>query len=125
MRAFIASPPNRPGALAEMLDAVAQRGINIGSVGATTWDTGAAVAFVTDDEAGTRAALDATSVPYRETGVAVASLENQPGTLGAAAQRLGSAGINIEAVFAMGMDGGKVQVGFAVADAAAAEQALA
>jgi len=124
MRAFIASPPNRPGALAEMLDAVAQRGINIGSVGATTWDTGAAVAFITDDEAGTRAALDSTSVAYRETGVAVASLENRPGTLAAAASRLGKAGINIEAVFPMGMDGGKVQVGFAVADAAVAEQAL-
>jgi hypothetical protein len=63
-------------------------------------------------------------VSYREADVAVASLDHKPGTLAGATRALANAGINIEGIFPVGMDGEKVQVGFVVADAAAAQAAL-
>lgn len=54
----------------------------------------------------------------------VASLEHRPGTLAAAARRMADAGVNVETMFAIGMDGDKVMVAFGVSDAAAARAAL-
>lgn len=124
MHAFIIGLNNRPGALADALEAIAAAGVNLGSAGAATWGDSGAAAVATSDAAGTAAALDAAGVSYRQTEVAVASLDDRPGTLAAAARALADAGINIEGLFPMGMDGGKVQAGFAVADAAAAKAAL-
>jgi len=124
MNVFIVSMENRPGMLAGLAESLAGRGINITAVAAaTTADTGA-VALTTDDEAGTRAALDAAGVDYRTSGSVSAALEHRPGTLAAAARSLADAGVNVEAVFATGMEGGRVTVTFAVDDADAARAAL-
>lgn len=124
MRAFVIGLSNRPGTLAAALEAIAAAGINVAGVGAATWgDSGAAV-LATDNTAGTASALDAAGASYREADVAVASLDHKPGTLARATRALADAGINIEGIFPLGMDGDKVQVGFVVADAAAAQAAL-
>jgi hypothetical protein len=124
MDVFIVSLENRPGMLAGLTESLAGRGINITNVAAaTTTDTGA-VALTTDDEAGTRAALDDAGVDYRTSAAVESALEHRPGTLAAAARKLADAGVNVEAVFATGMDGGRVTVAFAVDDADAARTAL-
>lgn len=124
MDVFIVSLENRPGMLAGLAESLGNRGINITAVAAaTTTDTGA-VALTTDDDAGTRAALDDAGVDYRACGGVEAALEHRPGTLAAAARRLADAGVNVEAVFATGMEGGRVTVAFAVDDADAARAAL-
>lgn len=124
MQAFIIEAPNRPGSLADICEAVAAGGANItGVTGATAGGAGQ-VALITDDMDGTRAVIQAHGWPFREVPLVIATLEHRPGTLAAAARRLASAGINIDAVFVSGMDGGKVQVAFGVADANAARAAL-
>ena len=123
MQAFIIGMTNQPGVLATALEALATAGINLQSAAAATWGDSGGAAVLTDDPAA-GSALDAAGVSYHQAEVAVASLEHRPGTLAAAARALANAGINIEGVFPMGMDDGKVQVGFAVADAAAAQAAL-
>jgi len=124
MQAFVVNLPNRPGSLAAVAEALGARGINItAAAGATAGDTGS-LAFTAEDHAGARATLEANGWSYREVDTVVAALEHRPGTLGAAARRMADAGVNVETMFAIGMDGGRVQFAFGVSDAAAARMAL-
>jgi hypothetical protein len=122
--AFIVELENRPGMLAGLAEAIAGRGINITAIAAATSTDSGAVALLTDNEAGTRAALDDAGVTYRACSVVSATLEHRPGSLADAARRLATAGINVEALLATGMDDGNVVVAFAVDDPEAARGAL-
>jgi hypothetical protein len=125
MNAFIIELENRPGTLADVADAIAEKGINIAGVAGAAASAGSsAVAIVTNDEAGTRSVLDASGTRYREVALATASLEDKPGILAQAARRLADAGVNIEAIFPTGMEGGKITVAFAVDNIEAAKSAL-
>lgn len=124
MRAFIIQAENRPGALADLAEALGQRGINItGVAGSTSGSTGA-IALITNDDSGTRSILDERGADYRESELVAAGMEDKPGTLGDAARRLADRGVNIEAIMPTGMQGGRVTVAFAVDDVAAAREAL-
>ena len=124
MKAFIVELPNRPGSLAAVAEALGARGINIGpTAGATGRDWGS-VALTAEDDDGARSTLQANGWTFRESDVVVAALDDKPGALGAATRRLADAGVNIDASFVTGMEGGKIHFGFAVADAAAARAAL-
>ena len=68
--------------------------------------------------------LDQRGADYRVADLVSAALEDQPGTLGAAARRLANAGINVEALLPTGMSGSRITVAFAVEDAATAREAL-
>lgn len=124
MRAFIIHAENRPGALADLAEALGERGININGVAGSTWDESGAIALITNDDAGTRSVLDGRSADYREMELVAAGLENKPGTLGAAARQLADRGVNISAIMPTGMQGTKVTVAFAVDDVATAQAAL-
>jgi hypothetical protein len=124
MHVFIIAPENKPGSLAAILEAVAQRGVNVTSGAAAAWGDLGAVAIGTSDGEATRSALEGTGVQFREIQHAEAWLDDRPGTFADAARRLGNAGINIEAAFPIGMKDGKVGVLFGVADATAANAAL-
>jgi hypothetical protein len=124
MDVFIIELENRPGMLAGLAEAIADKGINIEAIaGASSPDT-ASVALLTNDEASTRSILDGTGVNYRTAALVNVSLEHRPGTLADAARRLADAGVNIEALLATGMDGGRVTMAIAVDDADAARSAL-
>jgi hypothetical protein len=124
MRAFIVRLENRPGSLADLTEALGERGINISAVSGMTWDEGGGLGLITNDEAGTRSVLDDRGADYREIELVSAELDDQPGSLGAAARRLAEKGVNIEAVIPTGMQGSRVSVAFGVNDAAAAREAL-
>jgi hypothetical protein len=124
MNAFIITLDNRPGALADIAAAIAEKGINIAGVaGATEGGTGT-IALVTNDEAGTRSALEGAGARFRQVALASAALEDKPGVLADAARKLADAGVNIEAIFPTGMDAGKITVAFGVDDIEAAKTAL-
>jgi len=124
MQAFLIQLENRPGAVADVSEAIAARGINITAVAGLATGAGGAMVITTDDEAGTVAALDAGGYPYRPLPVVTTALEHVPGSLAAATRRLADAGVNLEAMFPTGMADGRVMVAFAVGDAAAASRAL-
>jgi hypothetical protein len=124
MNAFIITLDNRPGALADIASAIAEKGINIAGVaGATEGSTGT-IALVTNDEAGTISALEGAGARFRQVALASAALEDKPGVLADAARRLADAGVNIEAIFPTGMDAGKITVAFGVDNVEAAMTAL-
>jgi hypothetical protein len=124
MRAFLVELDNRTGSLAQLSEAIADPGINVVGVVATTSGGTGSVGLITTDDSATRSALESGSFTYREVELVSASLENQPGTLAAAARRLAEGGVNIELVMPTGMEGGKVTVAFGVDDPSAARQAL-
>jgi hypothetical protein len=120
MRAFIVSLDNRPGTLADLGEALGQRGINITGIAGSTWEGNGSAAIVTNDDSGAKAALDEAGLDYRESELVSADLEDRPGTLGEAARRLANAGVNIELILPTGMH----TVAFGVDDAAQAREAL-
>jgi hypothetical protein len=124
MHAFIVELENRPGSLAELCEALGERGINISGVSGSAWDDDGAVGLITNDDAGTRSVLDARDADYRECDLVAASLEDRPGSLGGAARRLADAQVNVEAIIPTGMTGNRVTVAFAVDDGGRAREAL-
>ena len=124
MNAFIIELDNRPGTLADVAAVIAEKGINIAGVAGATGTSTGTVAIVTNDESGTRSALEAAGARFREVGLASAPLEDKPGVLADAARRLADAGVNIEAIFPTGMEGGKITVAFGVDNVEAARSAL-
>jgi hypothetical protein len=124
MNAFIVDLMNKPGELARLAETIAQKGINItGFAGATAGGTGTVV-LVTNDEAGTRSAVSEKGFRAREVELVMASLENKPGSLAAAAKKLADAGINIEAALPTGMSGENVSIAFATDQPAKARELL-
>ena len=65
MSAFVVEFENRPGELARVCEAMAARGVNIVVCGTTRGDVGT-VAFIADDEAAARTALEDAEIPYAE-----------------------------------------------------------
>lgn len=124
MRAFIVKAQNRPGAIADLTEALGERGINITGVAGSAWGDSGAIGLITNDDAGTRSVLDDRHADYRETELVAAGMEDRPGTLGAATRRLADRGVNIEAILPTGMQGNRITVSFAVDDAAVAREAL-
>jgi hypothetical protein len=124
MHAFITKAENRPGTLADLAEALGERGVNITGVAGSAWDDSGAIGLITNDDGGTRSVLDERKAEYREAGLVASAMEDRPGTLGQAPRRLADRGINIGAIIPTGIQGGKVTVAFAVDDAAAAREAL-
>ena len=118
MNAFIINGQDRPGELARVAEAVAERGINITSISCIAWDGVGAIALTTNDEAGTRSILAQKGFESREIELVPASLEDKPGALAGVTRKLADAGINIELLLPMGMRDGKVTVAFATSDPA-------
>src|SRR5687767_6967177 len=117
MRAFIVSLDNRPGTLADLGEALGQRGINITGLAGTTWEGTAAAGIVTNDDTGAAAALDEGGFAYRQIDVVSATIEDRPGSLGEAARRLSDAGVNIELILPSGMQNSRVTLALGVDNA--------
>lgn len=124
MHAFIVELENRPGTVADLSEALGERGINITGVAGAALGDSAAIGLITNDDEGTRAVLEGRGSTYRELDLVAAGLEDRPGTLGKATRRLADAGVDIQAILPTGMQGNRVTVAFAVEDAAKASQAL-
>jgi len=125
MKAFLVELENKPGSLARVAEAIAAKGINIEGISGTTCDQSGRVAIVTRDEAGTRTALTDAKASFKEMEATETSLRHAPGTFAKAARRLADAGINVEAIFPTGMQGGDVSVAFVTDQPAKAKEVLA
>jgi len=124
MKAFAIELENRPGTVAEVLEAIAQRGINITSVGGTSAGGKGALALLTNDESGTRSALAAAGIEAREFDVVGVTLPHEPGTLATATRRLADAGVNLELLLPTDVSGSDVSVAIGVDKLDAAREAL-
>ncbi len=92
---------DRPGALAELGQALGGAGVNLaGACGVTARGQGMIHLLVEGDPSAARAALsDAGMDVAEEREVLVVDVVDEPGTLGSYAERIASAGANIELMY--------------------------
>jgi hypothetical protein len=92
---------NRPGALAEMGEALGRGGVSIEGGGAWVVDGRGAAHFLFADGAAARAALEAAGIRVlAEREVVVQRLKQAvPGQLGQLTRRMAEAGVNIEVLY--------------------------
>ncbi len=89
---------NRPGALADLGEAVGRADINLsGGCGQVEGSEGVIHLLVEDGEDEVRGAIEAVGLTVREEReVLVVDVQDQPGTLGSYARKLAEAGVNID-----------------------------
>lgn len=92
---------NRPGALAEMGEALGSAGVSIEGGGAFVVDGKGIAHFLFEDAAAARKALEAKGIVVLEDReVLVQRLkQDQPGQLGKIARMMADAGVNIEVIY--------------------------
>ena len=94
---------NHPGDLARVAQALARRGVNIKALVGIS-NAGVAMArILPDDIVVARSALEAANIRFTEGEVHLVLLENKSGVLADVTNRLGEAGINLEALYVTGI----------------------
>jgi hypothetical protein len=92
---------NRPGALAEMGDALGRAGVSLEGGGAFVVDGLGIAHFLVEDGAAARAALEAAGIRVLAVRDVLVQRLNQdePGQLGKITRRMADAGVNIEVLY--------------------------
>lgn len=92
---------NRPGALAEMGDALGRAGVSIEGGGAFVVNGNGVAHFLFEDGAAARSALEAAGIQVLEQREVLVQRLNQaePGQLGRISRRMAEAGVNIEVLY--------------------------
>jgi len=101
MRDLTIALENRPGALAEMGEALARAGVSIEGGGAWVVNGKGVAHFLFEDAATARRALEAAGIlVVEERDVLMQRLnQEEPGQLGKISRRMAQAGVNIEALY--------------------------
>jgi hypothetical protein len=94
---------NKPGDLARVAQALARRGVNIKALAALSVEGRAMARILPDDIVVARSAFEAANIRFTEGEVHLVLLENKPGFLANVTDRLGDAGINLEAIYVTGV----------------------
>ena len=115
---------SKPGVLASLCKALAAAGVNIEALCAPEVPGRGKVRLVVDDAAKAEAALKAAKIRAgKEEAIAVA-LENRPGAMAEATQKLAGAKVNIKCAYATTTGPGQATVVLTVSNAAKALAAL-
>ncbi|HEY6098572.1 MAG TPA: ACT domain-containing protein [Anaeromyxobacter sp.] len=116
---------DRPGMLGQIADSLGEKGISIRAFMAAAMDGKGFVRLVVDRPAAAKKVLAAHGWKTTEDEVVEVTVPDRPGALGAVADRLGRAGVNIQhAYVGTAKNARKVNLYLAVADVKAALQAL-
>ena len=103
MKDFSIKLTNKPGDLARVAQALARRGVNVKALAALSIDGVALARILPDDIVAARGALEAANIRFTEGEVHLVLLENQAGVLANVTDRLGEAGVNLEAIYVTGV----------------------
>ncbi len=101
MKDLMIAIANRPGALAEMGDALGRAGVSVEGGGAWVVNGLGTGHFLFEDGAAARSALEAAGIQVLdERDVLIQRLnQTEPGQLGKLTRRMANAGVNIEALY--------------------------
>ncbi|HEX9220972.1 MAG TPA: hypothetical protein VF858_10850 [Gemmatimonadaceae bacterium] len=94
---------NKPGDLARVAQALARRGVNIKALAALSIRGEAVARILPDDIVVARSALEAANIRFTESEVHIVLLENKAGVLANVTNRLGDAGVDLEAIYVTGV----------------------
>lgn len=124
MQELVVRVSNRPGMLAAVSETIAQAGVNIEALAAFGIDDEGMVRLLVDNAAAARRALRRANILFEEREIITTVLPHQPGTLAALTHQLAESAINIEAIYALGVDPAGIHLALAVSDRDAAVAAL-
>ena len=93
---------NHPGDLTRVAQALAHRGVNIKALAGMSIGGVAMARILPDDIVVARSAFEAAKIRFTESEVHLVLLENKAGVLANVTNRLGEAGINLEAIYVTG-----------------------
>jgi hypothetical protein len=94
---------NNPGDLGRVAQALGRRGVNIKAIAAISFGGVAIVRILPDDIVVARSAFEAANIRFTEGEVNIVLLENKAGLVANVTNRLGEAGINLEALYVTGI----------------------
>jgi hypothetical protein len=94
---------NHPGDLARVAQALGRRGVNIKALAAMSTGGTAMARILPDDIVVARSTFEAANIRFTESEVHLVLLENTPGMLANVTNRLGDAGVNLEALYIAGV----------------------
>jgi hypothetical protein len=123
MSAFTVELNNQPGELAQLCGAMAARGVNLVLCGMAHGDSGT-IAFIVDDEAAARAALEEAGIEFSERSALTVRMDNVPGAGAATFRRLADADVNMDLLLPVRVSNEQFFAVICVDDVDAASQAL-
>ena len=94
---------NNPGDLGRVAQALGRRGVNIKAIAAMSFGGVAIARILPDDIVVARSAFEAANIRFTEGEVNIVLLENKTGLVANVTNRLGEAGINLEALYVTGI----------------------
>ena len=125
MRDFVITLSHRPGELADVTNALSLQGVNIKSLAAVHVENHALVRIIPDDMEAARNALHSAHVRFEEEELVTLLLENRAGELTGVLAKLSDAGINLDAIYVVGVADDLLELAFATDDFKKAKKALA
>jgi hypothetical protein len=103
MKDFVIRLTHSPGELADVTNALSLAGVNLKSLAAMNIDHHAQVRILPDDADAARNALREKGIKFEEFDVMTVLLENRTGELTGVAAKLADAGLNLEALYVVGL----------------------
>ena len=105
MKEFRVTVPNRPGGLKELLEYLAEKGVNLKTVASIPEAEQATVALVPYDADLMRKSLQERGIEFEESDLLFVDLRDEPGQLAKVARIVAEAGANIESIYLLGKVG--------------------
>ena len=124
MRDFTVELSHRPGELERVSDVLSRAGVNLKSVTALAVGNHAMFRFIADDVEGARNALRNSNVPFQEEEIVTVLVENRAGEVAMLAHKLAEAGINLHAIYVVGLEGDLIELAVATDNVKKAKKVL-
>ncbi len=124
MRDLVIPLTHRPGELAGVANSLSLQGVNIKSLAAMTLGNQGLLRLIPDDMEAARSALRNANIRFEERDLVTVLLENRAGELTGVAAKLADAGLNLEAVYLVGVAGDLIEIAIAVDDVKKAKKLL-
>jgi len=115
---------HKPGELGRIANLLGAAGVNLKSVAAMALGNQGAARMIPDDIEAAREALRQANVRFEESELVTVLRENRAGELADVADRLSNAGLNLQALYVVGLEGDLVELAIAVDDAKKAKKVL-
>ena len=124
MRDFAIQIGHRPGEVARVANALARKDINLKSIAGMGFGNQGLLHLLPDDVEAARAALNESRIPFEEHEIVTVLLENKAGELAEVTGKLSNAGVNLQAIYVVGLDGDLVELAIAADDVKKAKKVL-
>src|SRR5712691_11769045 len=113
---FVVQLKNRPGALADLAERLASRGVDLKAIGGGSMGDSGHVIMTTADDETTKAVLDDGGYIYIEGESILAEVDDRPGGMARLSRALADAGVNIYGHLFLGRWGDRATFTFVVDD---------